>query len=131
VAGRIRDDDIAEVRDKARIDEVVSQYVTLRNAGGGSQKGLCPFHDEKSPSFNVNPTRQFWHCFGCGEGGDVFNFLMKIDGLSFVEAVERLAEKYGVQLRREEGDARDERPKGPQRSRLIEVNRVAQTYYAE
>jgi len=131
VAGRIRDDDIAEVRDKARIDEVVSQYVTLRNAGGGSQKGLCPFHDEKSPSFNVNPTRQFWHCFGCGEGGDVFNFLMKIDGLSFVEAVERLAEKYGVQLRREEGDARDERPKGPGRSRLIEVNRVAQEYYAE
>ena len=121
MAGRIRDDDIAEVRDKARIDEVVSQYVTLRNAGGGSQKGLCPFHDEKSPSFNVNPTRQFWHCFGCGEGGDVFNFLMKIDGLSFVEAVERLAEKYGVQLRREEGDARDERPKGPQRSRLIEA----------
>ena len=57
MAGRIRDDDIAEVREKARIDEVVSQYVTLRNAGGGSQKGLCPFHDEKSPSFNVNPSR--------------------------------------------------------------------------
>ncbi len=131
MAGRIRDDDIAEVRDKARIDEVVSQYVTLRNAGGGSQKGLCPFHDEKSPSFNVNPQRQFWHCFGCGEGGDVFNFLMKIDGLSFVEAVERLAEKYGVQLRREEGDVRDDRPKGPQRGKLIEANRVAQEFYAD
>ena len=103
MAGRIRDEDIAEVREKARIDEVVSQYVTLRNAGGGSQKGLCPFHDEKSPSFNVNPSRGFFHCFGCGEGGDVITFLMKIDGLAFVEAVERLADKYGVQLRREDG----------------------------
>jgi DNA primase len=132
VAGRIRDDDIAEVREKARIDEVVSAYVTLRNAGGGSQKGLCPFHDEKSPSFHVTPARQFWHCFGCGEGGDVFTFLMKIDGLSFVEAVERMAEKYGVQLRREEGDGkRDERPRGPQRSRLIEAHRIAQEYYAD
>jgi len=100
VAGRIREEDIAEVREKARIDDIVSQYVTLRNAGGGSQKGLCPFHDERSPSFNVNPSRGFYHCFGCGEGGDVIAFLMKIDGLSFGEAIERLAEKYGVQLRR-------------------------------
>ena len=60
--GRIRDDSIAEVREKARIDEVVSQYVTLRNAGGGSMKGLCPFHDEKSPSFHVTPSRGFFHC---------------------------------------------------------------------
>jgi DNA primase len=73
VAGRIRDDDIAEVREKARIDDVVSGYVTLKRAGGGSYKGLCPFHDEKTPSFNVNPARQFFHCFGCGEGGDVIS----------------------------------------------------------
>jgi DNA primase len=131
VAGRIREDSIAEVREKARIDEVVSSYVTLRNAGGGSQKGLCPFHDEKSPSFHVTPARQFWHCFGCGEGGDVINFLMKIDGLSFVEAVERLADKYGVQLRREEGDVREDRPKGPSRQRLIEAHREAQEFYAD
>ncbi len=131
MAGRIRDDDIAVVREKARIDDVVSQYVTLKNAGGGSQKGLCPFHDEKSPSFNVNPSRGFYHCFGCNESGDVISFLMKIDGLSFTETVERLADKYGVQLRREEGDARDERPKGPQRGRLIEANKVAQEFYAE
>ena len=132
MAGRIREDDIAEVRDKTHIDEVVSQYVTLRNAGGGSQKGLCPFHDEKTPSFHVTPARQFWHCFGCGEGGDVISFLMKIDGLTFVEAVERLADKYGVQLRREDGpdDGRDERPRGPQRSRLIEAHKVAQEFYA-
>ena len=84
VAGRIREDDISEVREKARIDDVVSSYVTLKNAGGGTLKGLCPFHDEKTPSFNVNPARQFFHCFGCGEGGDVIAFLMKVDGLTFV-----------------------------------------------
>ncbi len=131
MAGRIREEDIAEVREKAKIDEVVSDYVTLRPAGGGSLKGLCPFHDEKSPSFNVNPQRQFWHCFGCQEGGDVIAFLMKIDGLGFTEVVERLADKYGVTLRREEGDDRRERPRGPQRARLIEAHRVAQAFYAD
>ncbi|GEP34334.1 DNA primase [Nocardioides szechwanensis] len=131
MAGRIREDDIAEVREKARIDEIVSSYVTLRNAGGGSMKGLCPFHDEKSPSFHVTPSRGFFHCFGCQEGGDVITFLMKIDGLSFAESVERLADKVGVVLRREEGDERDERPKGPPRQRLIEANRVAAEFYAE
>ncbi|MBI2245160.1 MAG: DNA primase [Nocardioides sp.] len=131
MAGRIRDEDIAVVREKARIDDVVSQFVTLRPAGGGSLKGLCPFHDEKSPSFNVNPGRGFYHCFGCGEGGDVITFLMKIDGLTFGEAVERLADKVGVQLRREEGDVREERPKGPPRRRLVEAHKLAQEYYAE
>ncbi len=131
MVGRIREDDIAEVREKARIDDVVSDHVSLRNAGGGSMKGLCPFHDEKSPSFHVTPSRGFFHCFGCQEGGDVISFLIKIDGLSFTEAVERLADKYGVQLRREDGDVRDDRPRGPQRSRLVEANRVAQEYYAE
>ncbi len=131
VAGRIRDDDIAEVREKARIDDVVSSYVTLKRAGGGSLKGLCPFHDEKTPSFNVNPARQFFHCFGCGEGGDVISFLMKVDGLTFTESVERLAEKFGVQLRREEGDDEPIRPRGPARGRLIEAHKVAQEFYAE
>ena len=110
MAGRIREESIQEVREKAPIDEVVSQYVTLKNAGGGSMKGLCPFHDEKTPSFNVNVSRQFFHCFGCQEGGDVIYFLMKMDGLTFVETVERLAEKYGVELKREEGDF-EERPR--------------------
>ncbi|WP_210650778.1 DNA primase [Nocardioides sp. SYSU D00065] len=131
MAGRIRDDDIAEVREKARIDDVVSGYVTLKSAGGGSLKGLCPFHDEKTPSFNVNPARQFFHCFGCGEGGDVIAFLMKVDGLSFVESVERLADKFGVQLRREDGDDEPQRPRGPARGRLIEAHKVAQEFYAE
>jgi len=131
VAGRIREEDITAVREKVKIDEVISDYVTLRPAGGGSLKGLCPFHDEKSPSFNVNPQRQAFHCFGCQEGGDVFAFLMKIDGLGFVEAVERLADKVGVTLRHEEGDFRAERPRGPQRARLIEAHKVAQAFYAD
>jgi DNA primase len=131
VAGRIRDEDIAEVREKARIDDIVNDYVTLRPAGGGSLKGLCPFHDEKSASFNVNPSRGFYHCFGCGEGGDVISFLMKIDGLSFGEVVERLADKYGVVLRREDEGTAPERPKGPSRRRLVEAHRIAQEFYAE
>ncbi|TQK71816.1 DNA primase [Nocardioides sp. SLBN-35] len=130
MVGRIRDEDIATVRERVKIDEVVSSYVTLRNAGGGSMKGLCPFHDEKSPSFHVTPSRGFFHCFGCQEGGDVFTFLMKIDGLSFGEAVERMADKYGVQLRRDE-TGQDDRPKGPQRRRLVEAHAVAQEFYAE
>jgi DNA primase len=131
MAGRIRDESIAEVREKARIDDVVGQYVTLRNAGGGSQKGLCPFHDEKTPSFNVNASRGTYHCFGCQAGGDVFSFLQQVDGLTFIESVERMAEKYGVELKREEGGSFDDRPRGPARGKLIEANRVAQEYYAE
>ncbi|MSS45689.1 DNA primase [Cutibacterium sp. WCA-380-WT-3A] len=99
MAGRINDEDIALVRERVRIDEVVGEYVTLRNAGGGSLKGLCPFHDEKTPSFQVTPSRGLFYCFGCGEGGDTISFLQKIDNLTFVEAVQRLADKVGVQLR--------------------------------
>lgn len=131
VAGKIKDVSIAEVRERARIDEVVADYVMLRNAGGGSMKGLCPFHDEKSPSFHVTPARQFCHCFGCGKGGDVIWFLQEHDGLGFVEAVERLADRFGVRLDREEGGREESSSKGPQRSRLVEANRVAQEFYAE
>src|SRR3990170_9005259 len=106
MAGRIRDESIAEVREKALIDDVVGQYVTLRNAGGGSQKGLCPFHDEKTPSFNVNPSRATFHCFGCQEGGDVISFLQKIDGLTFVESVERLPGTRGGRPTRAGGGGR-------------------------
>lgn len=131
MAGRIREEDIQEVRDKVRIEEVIGDHVTLRNAGGGNMKGLCPFHDEKSPSFNVTPSRKLFHCFGCQESGDAVAFVMKIDGLTFTEAIERLADKTGVQLRRVEGDAFDDRPKGPPRQRLVEANRAAQEFYAE
>ncbi len=131
VAGLIKDEDIALVRERARIDEVVSSYVTLRNAGGGSQKGLCPFHDEKSPSFHVTPSRNFFHCFGCGEGGDVITFLQKIEGLGFADAVERLADKYGVQLRYTEGSDRPQRRDANLRPRLIEAHKAAADYYVE
>ncbi len=131
MAGLIREEDIALVRERARIDEVVSDYVTLRNAGGGSMKGLCPFHDEKSPSFHVTPTRNFYHCFGCGEGGDVIDFLMKIDGLGFSDTVERLADKYGIQLRYTEGTERPQRRDANLRPRLIEAHKAAAAYYVE
>ena len=131
VAGRIREEDIAEVRERARIDDVVSQYVTLRNAGGGSQKGLCPFHDEKSPSFQVTPARGLYFCFGCQAGGDVIKFVMEIDGLGFTETVERLADKFGVQLRYEEGDGPRRSGGGSQRPRLVAAHKDAEAYYRE
>ncbi len=131
VAGRIKDEDIATVREQARIDEVIGAYVTLRNAGGGNMKGLCPFHDEKSPSFNVTPSRGMYHCFGCQAGGDVIKFLMEMDGLSFTETVERLAEKVGVPLRYEDGPGPIRNAGGPQRPRLVEAHKIAAAYYAE
>lgn len=94
--GRISDADRERVRDASRIEVVVGDYVALKRAGSGNLKGLCPFHDEKTPSFTVSTSRGFYHCFGCGEGGDVFDFLMKIDQLSFVEAVQHLAERAGI-----------------------------------
>ncbi|WP_285480582.1 DNA primase [Amycolatopsis sp. NBRC 101858] len=130
VAGRIRESDIAEVRERNRIDEVVGEYVALRRAGGGSLKGLCPFHNEKTPSFNVRPTHGTFHCFGCGEGGDVIKFIQKIDLITFVEAVERLADRVGIRLTYEGGGATIQRDRGS-RSRLIEAHRAAQEFYAE
>jgi DNA primase len=130
VAGRIRDDDIAAVRERARIDEVVGEFVQLRNAGGGSLKGLCPFHDEKSPSFNVTPSRGLYYCFGCSEGGDVVKFLQKVEHLTFAEAVERLAGKYNVQLRYEEGGSAAGRDRAP-KTRFVEANRAAAEFFVE
>nr|WP_294695151.1 DNA primase [uncultured Friedmanniella sp.] len=129
MAGRINDEDIATVRERARVDEVIGSYVALRNAGGGSLKGLCPFHDEKTPSFQVTPSRGFYYCFGCGEGGDVITFLQRIDNLSFAEAIERLADRVGIQLRYTEDSG--PRPEPGLRSRLMEANRAAAEFYTE
>ncbi len=129
MAGRIKDEDIALVRDRSRIEDVVGASVGLRNAGGGSLKGLCPFHDEKSPSFNVNPTKGFFHCFGCGEGGDVIDFVMKTDHLSFADAIERLAGRAGITLRYEEGGSAPRQSTG-KRTRLIEAHQAAAVFYA-
>jgi DNA primase len=130
VAGRIRDEDIALVREKSAIDEVVGEYLQLRGAGGGSLKGLCPFHDEKTPSFNVTPARGLWYCFSCADGGDVIKFVQKIDNLSFVEAVERLAGRAGIELRYEQGGQVPGREHS-QRRRLIEAHKAAAEFFAE
>ena len=128
MAGRIRDEDVALVREKARIDEIVRDYVALKPAGGGSLKGLCPFHDERSPSFHVTPSRGMYYCFGCQEGGDVITFVQKLDHLTFAESVEKLAGRTGVTLRYVEGGAGVNRQQG-RRTRLVEANRAAEEYF--
>ncbi|GAA2221640.1 DNA primase [Micromonospora olivasterospora] len=131
MAGRIRDEDIALVRERTSIADVISETVTLKSAGGGNLKGLCPFHDEKSPSFNVSPARNVWYCFGCGAGGDAIKFLMDADHLSFVESVERLAARAGIQLRYVEDDrsAPRPRPQQGQRQRLVAAHAAAVEFY--
>jgi DNA primase len=128
MSGRIRDEDVAYIRDRAPIDEVVADYVQLKSAGGGQKKGLCPFHDEKSPSFHVTPSKGYFHCFGCQTGGDVIAFLMKIDHLTFTETIERLADRIGYTLRY------DENSSGPvvtssTRNRLIAAHAEAAKFY--
>ncbi|MEU2364431.1 DNA primase [Streptomyces noursei] len=130
MAGRINDDDVKAVRDAVPIDAVVSEYLQLRNAGGGNLKGLCPFHDEKSPSFHVSPAKGLYHCFGCQEGGDTVDFVMKIDHLSFAETIERLAAQAGITLRYEEGGYTPGRQQG-ERTRLVEAHKAAAQYYTE
>ncbi|MFF8847372.1 DNA primase [Streptomyces sp. NPDC015127] len=130
MAGRINDDDVKAVRDAVPIDAVVSEYLQLRNAGGGNLKGLCPFHDEKSPSFQVSPSKGLFHCFGCQEGGDTIAFVMKIDHLSFSETVERLAAQAGITLRYEEGGYNPTHQRG-ERIRLVEAHKIAAEFYVE
>ncbi len=130
MAGRIRDEDIEIVRERSAVEEVVGEYLQLRSAGGGSLKGLCPFHDEKTPSFNVTPARGLWYCFSCSEGGDVIRFVQKIDSLNFAEAVERLAARAGLELRYEQGGHVPGQEQ-TQRRRLIEAHRAAAEFYAE
>jgi DNA primase len=130
MAGRIKAEDVTYIRDHAPIDEVVGEYVQLKSAGGGQKKGLCPFHDEKSPSFHVTPSKGYFHCFGCQTGGDAISFLMKIDHLTFTETVERLAERIGYTLRYEESGSV---PTGPSvnRSRLVAANALAAQFFQE
>jgi len=129
MAGRINDEDIALVRERCRIDDVVRDYVALRSAGGGSWKGLCPFHDEKTPSFTVTPSRGFFYCFGCGEGGDVITFLQRQQNLSFTEAVQTLADRAGITLRITDDGQGPGQPPG-QRKRILEANAAAQEFFA-
>ena len=128
MAGRIRDEDVAYVREHSHIDDVVGDYVQLKGAGGGQKKGLCPFHDEKSPSFHVTPSKGYFHCFGCQTGGDVIAFLMKLEHLTFTETVERLAERIGYQLTY---DSSGPSTPGINRSRLVAANAAAAKFYQE
>ena len=129
MAGRIKEEDVTYIRDHSPIDDVVGDYVQLKNAGGGQKKGLCPFHDEKSPSFHVTPSKGFFHCFGCQVGGDVIAFIMKLEHLTFMETVERLADRIGYTLRYESGGVST----GPSinRSRLVAANTAASIFYQE
>ena len=126
MAGKIRARDIEEVKSRVNIADVVGEYVSLKNASVGSLKGLCPFHDEKSPSFNVRPMQGFYHCFGCGEGGDVYKFIQQMESISFYEAVEKLASRVGFELTYEDGGSA---PDQGQRSRILETNTAAAAYY--
>ncbi|WP_350346795.1 DNA primase [Agromyces sp. G08B096] len=129
MAGRIRQSDVEEVKARTNIADIVGEHVTLKSAGVGSLKGLCPFHDERSPSFHVRPQLGYYHCFGCGESGDVYTFLQKMDHVSFSEAVERLAGRLGIELHYEDGG-------GPandhgNRARLLAANAAAAEFFVE
>jgi len=122
---------VEAVRERVRIEEVVGAHVTLRAGGVGSLKGLCPFHDEKSPSFNVRPQVGRYHCFGCGEGGDAIDFVQKIDGLGFTEAVEHLAGRVGLTLHYEEGSAPRPGEEPGRRRRLLDAHKVAEEFFRD
>lgn len=125
--GLIRRSDIDEVRARINIVDIVGDYVTLKGAGVGSMKGLCPFHDERSPSFHVRPQVGRYHCFGCGEDGDVFSFLQKMDHMTFTESVERMAARIGFELHYEDGGqaAADH----GSRARLLAANQAAADFF--
>jgi DNA primase len=131
MAGRISDRDIAAIREKAHIEDVVGDYVQLKRAGADSLKGLCPFHDEKSPSFHVRPNHGQFHCFGCAEGGDVYAFIQKIEHVGFVEAVELLADRVGHTITYTGAAATNVQRDRGSRSRLIAANAEAAVFYAQ
>ncbi|PPL14271.1 DNA primase, partial [Microterricola pindariensis] len=128
MAGRIRQADVEEVKARINIADVVGEYVTLKSAGVGSMKGLCPFHDERSPSFHVRPQVGFYHCFGCGESGDVYSFVQKMDHVTFAESVERLAARVGLELHYEDGGAATDHGN---RARLLAANQAAAEFFTE
>src|SRR3984893_4472936 len=126
--GRFMEQDLAEVRERANLVEVISAHTQLRKAGPRTFKGLCPFHQEKTPSFTVDPAKQVYYCFGCGAGGDVFDFLRGVEGLSSPEAAERLATRLGIPLRSEAGAAP---AAGSGRCRLMDAAKAAAAYFTD
>ncbi len=130
MSGMIRKQDLEYVREHTPIDEVVGVYVQLKSAGGGAKKGLCPFHDEKSPSFHVTPSKGFFHCFGCQVSGDAFSFLMKMEHLTFTEAVEKFADRIGYILTYEKGSVGVSMPASV-KARLISAHFEAAKFYQD
>ncbi|MFI7496553.1 DNA primase [Kocuria sp. M4R2S49] len=128
MAGLIRREDIDEVRARTDIKEIVDGYVTLKSAGIGSWKGLCPFHDERTPSFHVRPQMGTYHCFGCDESGDVISFLMTMDHTTFSETVEKLAARVGYELHYEQGSGPNKEEVG-RRQRLLDAHKVAAEFF--
>ncbi|MEV1130571.1 DNA primase [Agromyces sp. NPDC049794] len=128
MAGRIRQSDVDEVKARTNIADIVGEHVSLKSAGVGSLKGLCPFHDERSPSFHVRPGLGYYHCFGCGESGDVYSFLQRMDHVSFAEAVERLAGRIGFELHYEDGGQASDHGN---RARLLAANQAAAVFFVE
>ncbi|MBT2498514.1 DNA primase [Agromyces sp. ISL-38] len=128
MAGRIRQSDVDEVKARVNIADIIGEHVSLKSAGVGSLKGLCPFHDERSPSFHVRPGLGYYHCFGCGESGDVYTFLQRMDHVSFTEAVERLAGSIGFELHYEDGGQASDHGN---RARLLAANQAAAEYFIE
>jgi DNA primase len=130
VAGRIRQEDVEAVRERTDMVKLVGQYLTLKKAGGDNMTGLCPFHQEKTPSFSISPAKQLFYCHGCGKGGDAIGFLRELEHLSFTEAVERLAQQAGITLRYE-GDSPAERRAAARRIALIKANEEAALQFAK
>ncbi len=128
MAGRIRQSDVEEVKARTNIADIVGEHVSLKSAGVGSLKGLCPFHDERSPSFHVRPQLGYYHCFGCGESGDAYTFLQRMDHVSFTEAVERLAGRIGFELHYEDGGQASDHGN---RARLLAANQAAAEFFVE
>src|SRR5277367_1470207 len=119
------------VKQQADIVKIIGDYVRLKKSGAQNYSGLCPFHSEKSPSFSVHATRQFYHCFGCGQSGDVFTFLQKIENLSFPESVRAVAQKCGIPLPKREFNSPEEAQESRQRSKLLDLHEAATTWFQD
>ncbi len=119
------------VKQQADIVKIIGDYVRLKKSGAQNYQGLCPFHSEKSPSFSVHAVRQFYHCFGCGQSGDVFSFLQKIENLSFPEAVKAVAQKCGIPLPKREFSSPEEAQESRQRGKLLDLHELATAWFQE
>jgi DNA primase len=119
------------VKQQADIVRIIGEYITLKKSGAGTMKGLCPFHGEKTPSFSVHAVRQFYHCFGCNESGDVFSFVQKVENVGFPEAVKIVAQKCGIALPKREFASPEEAQESRQRGKLLELHELATGWFEE